>query len=98
LFRLTLPSASPGNCLQVEGLATGQPVLMVCEDVHWSDPTTRELLDLHIDRVPTLRVLVVITFRPEFGRPSARDPLSLNRLPAGQPVATRTRDGTVAIR
>ena len=30
---------------QVEGLAARQPVLMVCEDVHWSDPTTRKLLD-----------------------------------------------------
>ena len=27
---------------QVEGLAARQPVLMVFEDVHWSDPTTRE--------------------------------------------------------
>ena len=27
---------------QLEGLAARQPVLMVCEDVHWSDPTTRE--------------------------------------------------------
>jgi class 3 adenylate cyclase len=54
---------------QVEGLATHQPVLMVWEDVHWSDPTTRESLDLLIDRVATLRVLVIITFRPEFAPP-----------------------------
>ena len=51
---------------QVEGLASHQPVMMVFEDIHWSDPTTLELLDLLIDRVPTLRVLVIITFRPEF--------------------------------
>ena len=31
---------------QVEGLAARQPVLMVWEDIHWSDPTTRESLDL----------------------------------------------------
>src|SRR6478672_3901674 len=31
---------------RVEGLAARQPVLMVFEDVHWSDPTTREWLDL----------------------------------------------------
>jgi len=60
--------------VQVEGLAARQPVLIVFEDVHWSDPTTREWLDLLIERVPTLRVLVIITFRPEFtprwvGRP-----------------------------
>jgi hypothetical protein len=44
---------------------------MVCADVHWSAPPTRELLDPLIDRVPTLRVLVVITFRPEFAAGSA---------------------------
>jgi class 3 adenylate cyclase len=53
---------------QVEGLAARQPVLMVFEDVHWSDPTTRESLDLLIDRIPMLRVLLIITFRPEFAR------------------------------
>jgi predicted ATPase len=42
---------------QIEGLAARQPVLMAFEDVHWSDPTTRESLDLLIDRVPALRVL-----------------------------------------
>jgi len=31
---------------QVEGLSAREPVLMVYEDVHWSDPTTRESLDL----------------------------------------------------
>jgi class 3 adenylate cyclase len=69
---------------QVEGLAAQQLVLMVWEDVHWSDPTTRESLDLLIDRVATLRVLVIITFRPEFhppwiGRPQVTV-LALNRL------------------
>jgi class 3 adenylate cyclase len=73
---------------QVEGLAEQQPVLMVWEDVHWSDPTTRESLDLLIDRVPTLRVLVIITFRPEFAPPwvgrSHVTMLILNRLPPRQ--------------
>jgi class 3 adenylate cyclase len=69
---------------QVEGLASHQPVMMVFEDIHWSDPTTLESLDLLIDRVPTLRVLVIITFRPEFapswvGRPQVTL-LSLSRL------------------
>jgi len=70
---------------QVEGLAAQQPVLMVWEDVHWSDPTTRESLDLLIDRVPAFRVLVIITFRPEFAPPWGGRPhvtlLSLSRLP-----------------
>ncbi len=51
---------------QVEGLATRRPVLMVFEDVHWIDPTTLDLLELLISRVPAMRVLVLITFRPEF--------------------------------
>jgi predicted ATPase len=46
---------------QVQGLAARQPLLMVYEDMQWSDPTTRESLDLLIDRVPTLRVLAIIT-------------------------------------
>jgi class 3 adenylate cyclase/tetratricopeptide (TPR) repeat protein len=70
---------------QVERLAARQPVLMVYEDMHWSDPTTRESLDLLIDRVPTLRVLAIITFRPEFAPPWVGHPhvtmLNLNRLP-----------------
>jgi predicted ATPase len=51
---------------QVEGLAADQPVLMLFEDAHWSDPTSLELLDLLIERVPNLPVLVITTFRPEF--------------------------------
>jgi class 3 adenylate cyclase/tetratricopeptide (TPR) repeat protein len=73
---------------QVEGLAAKQAVLMVVEDVHWSDPTTRESVELLIDRIPTLRVLLIITFRPEFtsawvGRPQVTL-LSLSRLPPRQ--------------
>jgi class 3 adenylate cyclase/tetratricopeptide (TPR) repeat protein len=73
---------------QVEGLAARQPVLMVFEDVHWSDPTTHESLDLVVDRVATLRVLVIITFRPEFTPPWIGRPhvtlLTLTRLPLRQ--------------
>src|SRR5262249_50810392 len=56
---------------QVEGLAARHPLLMVFEDLHWSDPTTREGLDLLVDRIPALRVLLIMTFRPEFTPPSA---------------------------
>jgi class 3 adenylate cyclase/tetratricopeptide (TPR) repeat protein len=70
---------------QIEGLTAHRPVLMVYEDVHWSDPTTREWLDLLIDRVPALRILVIITFRLEFTAPwvgrSHVTLLTLNRLP-----------------
>jgi predicted ATPase len=73
---------------QIEGLSARKPVLMVFEDVHWSDPTTRESLDLLVDRVPTLRLLLILTFRPEFAPPWIGRPhvpmLTLNRLPARQ--------------
>jgi predicted ATPase/class 3 adenylate cyclase len=69
---------------QVEGLAARQPVLMLFEDAHWSDPTSLELYDLIVDRVPALRVLLIITFRPEFNAPWIGRPhvtsLTLNRL------------------
>jgi class 3 adenylate cyclase/predicted ATPase len=70
---------------QIEGLSAKQPVLMVFEDAHWIDPTTRESLDLIIDRVPGLRVLLIITYRPEFTAPWVGRPdvtlFTLTRLP-----------------
>src|SRR6202162_4933165 len=54
---------------QLEAEARQRPVLMVFEDAHWIDPTTRELLDLTVDRVRHLPVLLAITFRPEFQPP-----------------------------
>ena len=67
-----------------QALAARQPVLMVFEDAHWSDPSSRDLFDLIVDRVSTLRVLVIVTFRPEFAPPWVGRPhvtlLSLNRL------------------
>jgi class 3 adenylate cyclase/tetratricopeptide (TPR) repeat protein len=73
---------------QVEGLAARQPVLMLFEDAHWSDPTSLELFDRIIDRVPALAVLLIVTYRPEFtpawtGRPHVTS-LVLNRLPPRQ--------------
>ena len=44
---------------------------MVFEDLHWIDPTSRELLDLTVERVASLPVLLILTFRPEFPRPGA---------------------------
>ena len=39
--------------------------MAVLEDIHWADPTTLELLDLLIEAIRPLRVLLVITARPE---------------------------------
>ena len=69
---------------QLKGLAHQQPVLIVVEDLHWIDPTSRELLDLTVERVRSLPVLLVVTFRPEFQAPWTGQPqvtmLALNRL------------------
>ena len=60
------------------------PVLMIFEDVHWTDPTRLEVFGLIIDRVRSIRVLLLVTFRPEFDAPWAERPyvssLALNRL------------------
>jgi class 3 adenylate cyclase len=69
---------------QLGGLAADRPVLMVFEDVHWIDQISLELLELTVERVPSLRVLLVITCRPEFPSPWTGDAhvttLALNRL------------------
>jgi class 3 adenylate cyclase len=69
---------------QLEAEARRRPVLIVFEDAHWIDPTSRELLDLTVDRARRLPVLLAITFRPEFqpawvGRSHVTS-LALNRL------------------
>ncbi len=81
---LSLPGAAPAPELSpqrkkeltfdallraLETLARQQPVLMVFEDIHWMDPTSRELLDRTIAVVESLPVLLIATFRPEFQPP-----------------------------
>ena len=72
---------------QLEGLARTQPVLMIFEDLHWIDPTSREFLDLVLARIDRLPVLLVATFRPEFQPPWVGQPhvtvIALNRLGRG---------------
>ena len=86
---------------QLEGLASQKPVLLVFEDAQWIDPTSRELLDLAVERVRNLPVLMVVTFRPEFQSPWTGQPqvtmLALSRLDrrdraalAAQVAGTRT--------
>jgi predicted ATPase len=64
--------------------AKWQPVLYILEDLQWVDPSTLELLSLIIDQDPTVRMLTLLTYRPEFSPPwSLREhitPLTLTRL------------------
>src|SRR5208282_3872776 len=70
--------------LHMEALARHNPVLMIFEDAHWTDPTSLELFGRTVDRIAHLRVLLLVTFRPEFeppwiGRPHVTA-LTINRL------------------
>jgi class 3 adenylate cyclase/predicted ATPase len=59
---------------QLAGLAERQHVLMIFEDLHWADPSSRELLDLIVEQIERVRVLLIATFRPEFQAPWADRP------------------------
>jgi len=53
----------------IEAMAVRQPVLMVVEDLHWADPSTLEMLNLLVERIPRARMLLLATSRPEFDPP-----------------------------
>jgi class 3 adenylate cyclase/tetratricopeptide (TPR) repeat protein len=69
---------------QMETLARPQPVLMIFEDAHWTDPTSLELFGRVVARIRTLRILLLMTFRSEFQAPWVGRPyvmaLNVNRL------------------
>jgi class 3 adenylate cyclase/predicted ATPase len=69
---------------QLAELARQQPVLMIFEDAHWTDPTSLEVFGRTVDRIKTLPVLLIVTSRPEFNAPwvgqSHVTSLTLNRL------------------
>ena len=68
----------------IEALARINPVLMIFEDAHWADPTSLELFARAVDLAVSHRLLILVTFRPEFsppwiGRPHVTE-LTLHRL------------------
>jgi class 3 adenylate cyclase len=83
--------------LQVVALSRQNSVLMIFEDTHWTDPTSLELLGRIVDRIPGLRVLLIVTFRPEFEPPWIGRPyvtaLTINRL--GERDISAMIDGVV---
>jgi class 3 adenylate cyclase/predicted ATPase len=70
--------------MQMEALSRQNPVLMIFEDAHWTDPTSLETFGRVVDRVRSLPVLLVVTSRPEFEPPWIGRPyvtaLTINRL------------------
>ena len=69
---------------QTESLSRSKPVMIILEDAHWIDPTSLEAFSRVVDRLRNLRVLLIVTFRPEFDPPWIGRPyvttLTLNRL------------------
>src|SRR5215813_9674153 len=43
-----------------------QPLLLVCEDLHWIDTEAQALLDSLVERLPTARLLLLVNYRPEY--------------------------------
>src|SRR5262249_50728111 len=80
-------------------LAEHQPVLFIVEDLHWTDPTTLELLNLVIDQTPTASMLVLLTCRPHFQpawhHRSYLTEITVNRLSPAQveQIVTGVTDG-----
>src|SRR5262249_32447846 len=69
---------------QLQSLVRQNPVLMIFEDAHWSDPTSVEAFGRIVDWIKTRRVVLIVTFRPEFDPPWIGQPhvttLTINRL------------------
>jgi class 3 adenylate cyclase len=70
---------------QVETLTRDGPVLMILEDAHWIDPTSLEMFGRLVARIAPLKVLLIVTFRPEFDPPwigqANVTAMTINRLP-----------------
>jgi class 3 adenylate cyclase/predicted ATPase len=96
---------------QLEALSRSNPTLMIFEDAHWVDPTSLELLSRLVDRIRTLGVLLIVTYRPEFsaqwiGQPHvtaltisrlARREIAalIDRVTGNKPLPTNVRDDIV---
>ena len=69
---------------QGERLSARQPLLSICEDLQWIDPSSRDLLDQTIERLAHWPALYLLTCRPEFRSPWTErpevTPLVLGRL------------------
>src|SRR5438093_690342 len=63
-----------------------QPLLLVCEDLHWIDSETQALLDRLSESLPTAPLLLLVNYRPEYqhgwGTKTYYTQLRLDALPA----------------
>ena len=76
---------------QIEVISRQSPILMVFEDAHWADPSSLEVFGRLVDKIAGLRVLLFVTFRPEFAAPWVGRPhvtaLMINRLAPREVIA-----------
>lgn len=81
-------------------LAQRKPIVLVGEDLHWMDPSSVELLGLFLTHIAQARILILLTYRPEFHPPWNVLPyqkvIPLGRLPQPQvqTLLTRLTEGT----
>src|SRR5262249_28223042 len=81
--------------------AERQPVLFILEDLHWTDPSTLEFINLLLDQTPTASLLVLLTCRPHFQpawhHRSYLTEITVNRLSQVQveQIVNRMTDGKI---
>ena len=80
---------------RIETIARRTPVLMIFEDAHWADPSSLEVFGRLVDKIDSLRVLLFVTFRPEFAAPwvgrTHVTSVTINRLTAREVAAVIDR-------
>ncbi len=78
-----------------------RPILLVVEDLHWIDASTLEFLGNFIKEGLQDRILMVLTFRPEFkipwAAPAHQTTLALNRLTQRQVAEWMRRDANAML-
>jgi class 3 adenylate cyclase/tetratricopeptide (TPR) repeat protein len=64
-----------------------QPLVLVFEDLHWIDTETQTLLESLVESLPTVRLLLLVNYRPEYqhgwGSKTYYTQLRLDPLPPG---------------
>ena len=68
-FNARAPSHSGTTVAEAQALTRESAVLMIFEDVHWIDPTSFDALGRAVDRIRTLSVLLIVTYRPGYEPP-----------------------------
>ena len=57
-------------CQLFETISVARPLALVAEDMHWVDPESQEILARLITQSAGTRILLIMTFRPEYQPPS----------------------------